>query len=116
VIGARVETTLGTRRLSAVELGGVNVNGVPTDAQADLHRAVAAHVAFERHVLKPGFHLIGARVETTWVPGAFQLWVRGGVNAHRPTALPPLRMLAPPPMPPLEEELFPDKDFLPPLL
>jgi hypothetical protein len=73
VIGARVETTLGTRRLSAVELGGVNVNGVPTDAQADLHRAVAAHVAFERHVLKPGFHLIGARVETTWVPGAFQL-------------------------------------------
>jgi hypothetical protein len=25
-------------------------------------------------ILKPGFHLIGARVETTWVPGAFQLW------------------------------------------
>jgi hypothetical protein len=31
---------------------------------------VAVQVEFERHVLKPGFHLIGARVETTWVPGA----------------------------------------------
>jgi hypothetical protein len=28
---------------------------------------------FERQTLKAGFHLIGARVETTWVPGAFQL-------------------------------------------
>jgi hypothetical protein len=42
---------------------------------------VAVHVAFERHILKPVFHSIGARVETTWVPGAFQLWVRGSQRA-----------------------------------
>jgi hypothetical protein len=38
--------------------------------------------------LKLGFHLIGARVETAWVPGAFQLWVRGGQRAppHRAPA------------------------------
>jgi hypothetical protein len=34
--------------------------GVPEE-----HRAVAVQVPFERHSLKPGFHLIGARVETT---------------------------------------------------
>jgi hypothetical protein len=31
--------------------------------------------------LKPGYDLMGARVETTWVPGAFQLWVRGSQRA-----------------------------------
>jgi hypothetical protein len=31
--------------------------------------------------LKPVFHLIGSRVETTWVPGAFQLWVGGSQRA-----------------------------------
>ena len=31
--------------------------------------------------MKLGFHLIGARFETTWVPGAFQLWVRGSQRA-----------------------------------
>jgi hypothetical protein len=41
---------------------------------------------FERQILKPVFHLIGARVEieTTWVPGAFQLWVRGSQRAPGP--------------------------------
>ena len=38
-------------------------------------------VAFERHILKPVFNLIDAGVETTWVPGAFQLWVRGSQRA-----------------------------------
>jgi hypothetical protein len=41
----------------------------------------------KRHVLKPGFHLVGARVETTWVPGAFQLWVRGSQRAPPPPLL-----------------------------
>ena len=31
--------------------------------------------------MKPGFHFIGARVETTWVPGVFQLWVRESQRA-----------------------------------
>jgi hypothetical protein len=35
----------------------------------------------KEQTLKPGFHLIGARVETTWVPGAFQLCVRGSQRA-----------------------------------
>jgi hypothetical protein len=35
VIGARVETTMGTRRLSAVELGGVNVLGLCRLNQVD---------------------------------------------------------------------------------
>jgi hypothetical protein len=48
------------------------------------HHAVAPHIAFERHILKPVFHLIRARVETTWVPGAFQLWVRGSQRAPGP--------------------------------
>ena len=39
--------------------------------------------------MKPGFHLIDARVETTWVPGAFQLWVRGSKRA-RPHLVHPL--------------------------
>jgi hypothetical protein len=49
------------------------------EARRELHLAVAVQVAFdpESKGLKPGFHLIGARVETTWVPGAFQLRVRG---------------------------------------
>jgi hypothetical protein len=46
------------------------------------HLDVAAQVdPFESKGLKPGFHLIGARVETTWVPGAFQVWVRGSQRA-----------------------------------
>jgi hypothetical protein len=37
---------------------------------------------FERRILRPGvFRLIGARVEITWVPSAFQLWVRGSQRA-----------------------------------
>jgi hypothetical protein len=51
-------------------------------------RSVAAHVAFERHILKPVFHLIGARVETTWVPGAFQLWAAMGQGESRASAPP----------------------------
>ena len=35
------------------------------------HRDVAAQVAFESNVLKPGYHLIGSRSK----PGAFKLWV-----------------------------------------
>jgi hypothetical protein len=46
-----------------------------------INHVVAVQVAFERQTLKPVFHLIGARVETTWVPGAFQLWVRGSQRA-----------------------------------
>jgi hypothetical protein len=38
-------------------------------------------VEVEGQILKPVFHLIGSRVETTWVPGAFQLWVRGSQHA-----------------------------------
>jgi hypothetical protein len=34
--------------------------------------------------LKPGFHLIDARVEITWVPGAFQLRVGGSQRAPGP--------------------------------
>jgi hypothetical protein len=34
--------------------------------------------AFERQILKPVFSLDSARVETTWVPGAFQLRPRVG--------------------------------------
>jgi hypothetical protein len=50
------------------------------------HRRAALGVAvqvdpFERHIVNPVFHLVGARVETTWVPGAFQLWVRGSQRA-----------------------------------
>jgi hypothetical protein len=42
---------------------------------------------FERQNFETGFfQVIGARVETTWVPGAFQLWVRGSQRA------PPRRM------------------------
>jgi hypothetical protein len=46
---------------------------------------VAVQIEFERQILKAVFHLIGAWVETTWVPGAFQLWVRGSQRAlaHR---------------------------------
>jgi hypothetical protein len=40
-------------------------------------RAVAVRVEFERHILKPVFHLIGAGLK----PGAFQLWVRGSQRA-----------------------------------
>jgi hypothetical protein len=48
-------------------------------------RCVAVQDAFERHILKPGIHLIGARVEkTTWVPGAAPFsYGSGGVNVRR---------------------------------
>jgi hypothetical protein len=49
---------------------------LPQFAVHAARRDVAVHVAFESKGLKPGFRLTGARVETTWVPGAFQLWVR----------------------------------------
>ena len=35
-------------------------------------------------LLKPGFHMIGARVEAARVPGAFQLWVKGGSTCTAP--------------------------------
>jgi hypothetical protein len=52
----------------------VNILLPPMRSGAKLH--------FERHILKPDFHLTGARVETTWVPGAFQLWDRGSQRAR----------------------------------
>jgi hypothetical protein len=46
-------------------------------------------VAVERHILKPNFHLIGARVKTTWLGtrrlSAMGSCGSGGVNVHRPT-------------------------------
>jgi hypothetical protein len=42
-----------------------------------------AQVAFERHILKPGFHVIGARVETRRL-SATGSYGSGGVNVHRP--------------------------------
>jgi hypothetical protein len=42
-------------------------------------RVVAVQVEFERHILKPYFHLIGAGLK----PSAFQLW-GGGVNVTAP--------------------------------
>ena len=46
---------------------------------------VAAQVEFERHILKPGIHLIGARVETRCL-SATNMYGLGGVkNVHRPT-------------------------------
>jgi hypothetical protein len=47
------------------------------------HHGVAAQVAFERHVLKPVFHLIGARVETRRISDMGS-YGSGGVNVHRP--------------------------------
>jgi hypothetical protein len=47
--------------------------------------AVAVQVAFERHILKPGFHLIGARVETRRL-SAMGSYGSGGVTVHRPTS------------------------------
>jgi hypothetical protein len=41
---------------------------------------VAVRVEFGRHILKPVFHLIGARVETR------RLSAMGGVNVYRPTS------------------------------
>jgi hypothetical protein len=49
--------------------------------RARLRLSAAVQVAFERQTLKPGYHLMGSRVETTWVPGTFQLWVRGSQRA-----------------------------------
>jgi hypothetical protein len=59
---------------------------------------VAAQVdPFERHILKPGFHVLGARVETTWEPGAFQLWVRGSQRAQPHPGMMMMEGLAPAP-------------------
>ena len=46
--------------------------------------SVAAQVAFESNILKPGSHSIDARIETTWEPSAFQLWVGGSQRAPGP--------------------------------
>jgi hypothetical protein len=48
----------------------------------------AVQVEFERHVLKPGFHLIGSRVETRRL-SAMGSNGSGGVNVHRPTSKEP---------------------------
>jgi hypothetical protein len=60
---------------------------LPKTAVRGTH-TVAVQVAFERQTLKPFFHFIGSRVETTWVRGAFQLrdsvWVRGSQRAPPP--------------------------------
>jgi hypothetical protein len=51
----------------SVEALPVVVEAVKRLRQAPLqliHLGVAVHVAFERRILKPVFHLIGARVET----------------------------------------------------
>jgi hypothetical protein len=80
LIGSRVET----RRFQAT----AQLNSTCTAPHLALGHhalpAVAVQVAFERQTLKPVFHLIGARVETTWVPGAFQLWVRGSQQLVQP--------------------------------
>jgi hypothetical protein len=56
-------------------------------------RGVAAQVVYLKGtILKPGFHLIGSRVETTWVPGAFQLWAAMGQGES--TCAAPLAMVS----------------------
>ena len=59
-----------------------------SSAEKESCRDVAVQVAFERHILTPGFYLIGARLK----PCAFQLWVRGSQRAppHRDDAGAPL--------------------------
>jgi hypothetical protein len=49
----------------------------------NLSPGVAVQVAFERRILKPGFHLIGARVETRRLSAA-SIYGSGEVNVHRP--------------------------------
>jgi hypothetical protein len=50
--------------------------------QCNPRRAVAVQAVYLKGKFwNRFFHLIGARVETTWVPGAFQLWVRGSQRA-----------------------------------
>jgi hypothetical protein len=67
-------------------------------------RGVAVQVAFERHILKPVFHLMGARVETRRL-SAMGSYGSGGVNVHCPavaSTIHPSMDLAgpPPPLPP----------------
>jgi hypothetical protein len=60
------------------------------DVVTDFHpHCSGASCISQRQILKLVFHLIDARVETTWVPGAFQVWVRGSQRAppHRTVAL-----------------------------
>jgi hypothetical protein len=45
---------------------------------------VAMQVEFKRHILKPFYHLICARVETRRL-SAMGSYGSGGVNVHRPT-------------------------------
>jgi hypothetical protein len=61
--------------------GERGVNRPERGARQHVTRDAAAQVEFGRKGLKPVYHVIGARVETTWVPGAFQLRVRGSQRA-----------------------------------
>jgi hypothetical protein len=56
-----------------------------------VERGVAARVAFERHILKPFFHLIDARVE---YQAPFQIWVAMGQGESTCTGAPPRRARA----------------------
>jgi hypothetical protein len=49
------------------------------------HLGVAVQVAFKSNILKPGFHLIGSRVESRRL-SAVGSHGSGGVNVHRPTS------------------------------
>jgi hypothetical protein len=42
------------------------------DTASGSSHCVAVQVAFERHILKPGYHLIGNHLK----PDAFKLWVK----------------------------------------
>jgi hypothetical protein len=59
-----------------------SANMAPTNTASLPCRIVAAQVEFERHILKPVFHLIGVRVETRGL-SAVGSYGSGGVNVHR---------------------------------
>jgi hypothetical protein len=57
----------------------------PHRALAESHKqrlrlSAAVQVAFERHILKPGFHFIGQGLK----PGAFELWVNNCIQLAPP--------------------------------
>jgi hypothetical protein len=99
LIGSRVET----RRFHATGQTGFKLYSPPPvlaealgGAQVD--HVVAVQVAFERHVLKPDFHLIGARVETRRLSDMGS-YGSGGVNVYSPTTCTLMRPFLDKPMP-----------------
>jgi hypothetical protein len=65
-------------RLGTLELHDVAQRAVDAHLHEEAVRRVAVHVdPFEKQTLKPFFHVIGARVEITWGPGAFKLLGQG---------------------------------------